>query len=163
MQAEDITCGALARNFIFFRTVAHVYWCADSRLYICDADKPHLPWYAPARFWDYYPIEKIPPTPHPGMPTAAPMTAIQIHISEDICNDTDMVKWRCFLDLWRCQSRSPEKCHYYSAKSASRSRQSFPSTTLPFRSRPGSTHARPSTSSALGDCPPSASHRSSQL
>ena len=110
-----LAVGFRAPNFTIFRNVVHVFfsltcyvWCSGPQFYIvshcracllvcrlkiiCDADKPHLPWYAPARFWDYYPIEKIPPTPHPGMPTAAPMTAIQIHISEDICNDTDMVK-----------------------------------------------------------------------
>ena len=33
--------------------------------------------HAPARFWDLYPIERMPPVPYPYIPTAAPEKAFQ--------------------------------------------------------------------------------------
>lgn len=39
--------------------------------------KPHVPWWAPKRFWDLYPIESIPPVPHPGLPTGMVAESLQ--------------------------------------------------------------------------------------
>ena len=39
--------------------------------------KPHVPWWAPARFWDLYPIDQVPPTPHPGLVTNSETVALQ--------------------------------------------------------------------------------------
>ena len=36
-----------------------------------------VPWWAPARFWDLYPLEKVPPVPHPGLVTANVAVAMQ--------------------------------------------------------------------------------------
>lgn len=52
--------------------------------------KPHVPWYAPGRFWDLYPLEKVPPTPHPGLPTAAVPVALQDWQALGFCGEEDM-------------------------------------------------------------------------
>jgi len=39
--------------------------------------KPHLPWWAPKRFWDLYPIEGVPPVPHPHLPSGVPNVALK--------------------------------------------------------------------------------------
>ena len=39
--------------------------------------KPHVPWHAPARFWDLYPIAGVPPVPHPGLVTGNVVESLQ--------------------------------------------------------------------------------------
>ena len=39
--------------------------------------KPHVPWYAPAKYWDLYPNDTISAPPHPGTPTNVPDIALQ--------------------------------------------------------------------------------------
>jgi iduronate 2-sulfatase/deleted-in-malignant-brain-tumors protein 1 len=53
--------------------------------------KPHVPWFAPARFWDYYPLDKLPPVPHPGLPTNNQNVALQDWQVRSWCEkDVDM-------------------------------------------------------------------------
>jgi len=52
--------------------------------------KPHIPWWAPARFWDLYPIDKVPPTPHPGLPTNCVNASLQNWQEVGACEDKDM-------------------------------------------------------------------------
>jgi iduronate 2-sulfatase len=52
--------------------------------------KPHVPWYAPARFWDLYPLEKVPPTPHPGLVTGNVAVAMQDWQALGFCHQPDM-------------------------------------------------------------------------
>lgn len=52
--------------------------------------KPHIPWWAPARFWDLYPLEKVPPTPHPGLPTRCVNASLQDWQALTACNENDM-------------------------------------------------------------------------
>ena len=39
--------------------------------------KPHVPWYAPSRYWDYYPEDNITLAPHRFKPVGAPNIAMQ--------------------------------------------------------------------------------------
>ena len=56
--------------------------------------KPHVPWFAPARFWDLYPLDKVPPVPHPGLPTNNHDVALQDWQVRSWCNkDIDMHKY----------------------------------------------------------------------
>eukprot|EP01052_Picozoa_sp_SAG31_P028472 SAG31_NODE_2751_length_5144_cov_2.392666_6_plen_193_part_00 len=52
--------------------------------------KPHVPWWAPQRFWDYYPLEKVPPTPHPHLVTNNYAGALQDWQAVGMCNAPDM-------------------------------------------------------------------------
>jgi arylsulfatase A-like enzyme len=50
----------------------------------------HVPWYAPARFWDLYPLDKVPPAPHPGLVTGNVDVAMQDWQALGFCNSPDM-------------------------------------------------------------------------
>ena len=52
--------------------------------------KPHVPWWAPSRFWDLYPIDKVPPTPHPGLVTNSETVALQDWQALGFCKQPDM-------------------------------------------------------------------------
>eukprot|EP00035_Acanthoeca_spectabilis_P012558 m.224646 g.224646 ORF g.224646 m.224646 type:complete len:318 (-) comp15651_c0_seq5:1120-2073(-) len=52
--------------------------------------KPHIPWFCPKRFWDYYPIDKVPPTPHPHLPTNCANVSLQDWQALGVCNSVDM-------------------------------------------------------------------------
>ena len=52
--------------------------------------KPHVPWYAPARFWDLYPLDTVPPTPHPGLVTGSVSVAMQDWQALGFCAQPDM-------------------------------------------------------------------------
>ena len=49
-----------------------------------------MPWWAPARFWDLYPLDSVPPTPHPGLPTNSETVALQDWQALGFCNQPDM-------------------------------------------------------------------------
>ena len=50
----------------------------------------HVPWYAPARFWDLYPLDKVPPAPHPGLVTGNVDVAMQDWQALGFCHSPDM-------------------------------------------------------------------------
>jgi len=56
--------------------------------------KPHVPWHAPARFWDLYPIESVPPVPHPGLVTNNVVESLQDWQVRSWCDgNTDIEKY----------------------------------------------------------------------
>ncbi len=52
--------------------------------------KPHVPWWCPARFWDFYPLDEVPPAPHPLMPEGAPAVSVQDWQIRGECSDKDV-------------------------------------------------------------------------
>jgi iduronate 2-sulfatase len=53
--------------------------------------RPHVPWIAPKRFWEYYPIDSVPPVPHPGLVTSVAPESLQDWQVRSWCSgETDM-------------------------------------------------------------------------
>jgi len=39
--------------------------------------KPHVPWFAPSRFWELYPLQEVPAIPNPHLPVDNEAVALQ--------------------------------------------------------------------------------------
>jgi len=57
--------------------------------------KPHVPYWCPKRFWDLYPIEAVPPVPHPTLPIGAPAVSAQDSQMRNFCSRSSDIKPYC--------------------------------------------------------------------
>ena len=67
-------------SLLLLSACCHAVVAADDRAGLSRAvglHKPHVPWYAPKRFYDLYPEADTTVAPNPSLPSAVPAVAMQ--------------------------------------------------------------------------------------
>jgi iduronate 2-sulfatase len=86
--------------------------------------KPHIPWICPKRFFAHYPIEGVPPVPHPTLP--GPAVSAQDWQMRGACNDVDMAGFCANMSDGRPMgARYPLDGQALSAAGAAHQRQAY--------------------------------------